>query len=57
MKAVLWTDTFQVGMMFCGLLAVLIKGSMELDGFGVAWQKAYDSGRVVFDEYACLLTF
>ncbi|KAJ8318085.1 hypothetical protein KUTeg_003176 [Tegillarca granosa] len=52
MKAVLWTDTFQVGMMFAGLLAVLIRGSIEIGGFGNAWEKAYDSGRVVFDDFS-----
>ena len=50
MKAVLWTDTFQVFMMFAGLLAVLIKGSIEVGGFEKAWQIAADSGRVTFSE-------
>ncbi|XP_033749429.1 LOW QUALITY PROTEIN: sodium-coupled monocarboxylate transporter 2-like [Pecten maximus] len=51
MKAVLWTDTFQVIMMFAGLIAILIKGSIESGGVGLAWQRAADSGRVVFDDF------
>ena len=29
MKAVLFTDSFQVGMMFAGLIAILIQGNLE----------------------------
>ena len=50
MKAVLLTDSFQVFMMLAGLLAILIRGSMDLGGFAEAWSKAYDSGRVYFTE-------
>lgn len=50
MKAVLFTDSFQVGMMFAGLLAILIQGNIELGGFHEAWKKAEESGRVYFDE-------
>ncbi|XP_071107715.1 sodium-coupled monocarboxylate transporter 1-like [Haliotis cracherodii] len=52
MKAVLWTDTFQVGMMFAGLLAVLIKGSMVLGGFSNAWEIAARNERVIFDDFS-----
>lgn len=59
MKAVLITDSFQVIIMFTGLIAILIKGSIEVGGFGEAWQLAYDSGRVYFDELVsrCLSIF
>ena len=50
MRAVLWTDCFQVGMMLAGLLAVLIRGSMAIGGFAAAWEKMDQSGRVFFDE-------
>ncbi|XP_076075543.1 sodium-dependent multivitamin transporter-like [Mytilus galloprovincialis] len=52
MKAVLITDSFQVIIMFTGLIAILIKGSIEVGGFGEAWQLAYDSGRVYFDDFS-----
>ncbi|XP_069124073.1 sodium-coupled monocarboxylate transporter 2-like [Argopecten irradians] len=51
MKAVLWTDTFQVVMMFAGLIAILIKGSIESGGLALAWEKAENSSRVVFDDF------
>ena len=46
----LWTDTFQVGMMFAGLFAVVIKGTSEAGGLSVAWENFRESGRVIFDE-------
>lgn len=52
MKAVLITDSFQVIIMFCGLIAILIKGSMEVGGFSEAWSAAYDSGRVYFTDFS-----
>ncbi|XP_048760690.1 sodium-coupled monocarboxylate transporter 1-like [Ostrea edulis] len=51
MKAVLWTDTFQVGMMLAGLLTVLIQGSVEVGGFSVAWERSVVSGRVNFIDF------
>ena len=50
LKAVLWTDTFQVGMMFAGLFAVVIKGTSEAGSLSVAWENFKESGRIVFDE-------
>lgn len=52
MKAVLWTDTFQVAMMIAGLLAVLIQGSMEVGGFAKAWEISRASDRIYYTEYA-----
>ena len=46
MKAVMWTDTFQICVMFAGLIAVLIKGSQELGGFANAWEILEDGERV-----------
>lgn len=50
MKAVLWTDAFQVIMMIVGVLATLIQGSIEVGGFAKAWEIASDNERVRFDE-------
>jgi hypothetical protein len=44
------TDTFQVFVMFAGMFAVIIKGSMRVGGFDVVWKRAYDSGRIEFFE-------
>ncbi|CAL1548108.1 unnamed protein product [Lymnaea stagnalis] len=51
MKAVLWTDTFQAGVIIAGLLAVLIKGSIIQGGFDKAWEIANRNDRIIFDEF------
>ena len=50
MKAVLWTDTFQAAVIFSGLLAVLIQGSIVEGGFAKAWEIANNRSRVLLDE-------
>ncbi|KAK7111370.1 sodium-coupled monocarboxylate transporter 1-like [Littorina saxatilis] len=52
MKAVLWTDTFQAGVIFAGLLAVVIQGSIVQGGFGNAWAIADNRSRIVFDDFS-----
>ncbi|XP_025084658.1 sodium-coupled monocarboxylate transporter 1-like [Pomacea canaliculata] len=51
MKAVLWTDTIQVGLMVAGLLAALIQGCIELGGLSRAWRIATEGGRVDFSDF------
>ncbi|XP_076445209.1 sodium-coupled monocarboxylate transporter 1-like [Babylonia areolata] len=51
MKAVLWTDCFQVCMMMAGLLAVIIRGSMRVGGFAAAWEAMEEGNRVIFDDF------
>ncbi|XP_041484312.1 sodium-coupled monocarboxylate transporter 1-like isoform X2 [Lytechinus variegatus] len=48
MKAVLWTDAFQVMVMMSGFLAVIIKGSMNTGGLDKAWQICEENGRIDF---------
>lgn len=50
MKAVLWTDTVQTVVIFAGLTAVLIRGTMVLGGLDVAWKIAEKGQRIKFDE-------
>ena len=45
MKAVLWTDTLQVAIMFMGALAVLIQGFL-ITGWDQVWKDAAKSGRL-----------
>ena len=55
MKAVVWTDSFQMLVMFAGMLTLLITGSMKLGGLDVAWDIANKNGRIVFFVYVhCL---
>lgn len=51
LKAVLWTDTFQVGLMFAGLFAVCIKGLSDVGGLSEAWKHFDSSGRVEWDDF------
>ena len=48
MKAVMWTDVFQIGMMFAGLIAVLIRGSMDFGGFRKIWNIVDEGQRIEF---------
>ena len=48
MKAVMWTDVFQVTMMFAGLVAVLIQGSIDYGGFSNIWKFLEEGNRVEF---------
>ena len=51
MKAVMWTDVFQVVMMIAGLIAVVIKGSIDQGGFHNVWEIARQGDRVEFFKY------
>ncbi|WAQ97427.1 SC5A6-like protein [Mya arenaria] len=52
LKAVLWTDTFQVMVMFAGLFAIAIKGMADVGGLKEAWGHFSDSGRVDWDDFS-----
>ncbi|XP_067672711.1 sodium-coupled monocarboxylate transporter 1-like [Haliotis asinina] len=51
MKAVLWTDSFQAVVIVAGLLAVLIQGSINMGGFGNAWEIAANRSRINFHDF------
>lgn len=46
MKAVLWTDVFQVTVMMAGFLAVIIQGSINVGGLTNVFNIARESGRL-----------
>ncbi|XP_066266079.1 sodium-coupled monocarboxylate transporter 1-like isoform X1 [Branchiostoma lanceolatum] len=48
MKAVLWTDTFQVCVMIAGFLAVIIQGCLQLGGISEVWEVNRQGGRLEF---------
>lgn len=48
LKAVVWTDVFQVCIMTAGLLAVVIQGSIRLGGLREAWKIAESRDRIDF---------
>ena len=50
MKAVVWADTIQMGILTIGYLAMLIGGLIHIGGFGVMWEKAQAAGRLNFNK-------
>lgn len=51
LKAVVWTDVVQLVMMFGAIALVIIKGTIDVGGFGFVWNKASESGRIEGPEY------
>ncbi|KAF4533194.1 hypothetical protein B566_EDAN001736 [Ephemera danica] len=50
LRAVVWTDVLQCLLMFGGLLAIIIQGSIELGGLGEAFRISGERGRLQFLE-------
>ncbi|XP_046581743.1 sodium-coupled monocarboxylate transporter 1-like [Haliotis rubra] len=51
MKAVVWTDMFQSVVMFAGLLAIVIQGSIVVGGIGEVWRINEEWGRITFFDF------
>ncbi|MBN3324998.1 SC5AC protein, partial [Atractosteus spatula] len=50
LKAVVWTDAFQMVVMLMGFLTVLIQGTIKSGGTAAVWQKAQEGSRLeIFD--------
>jgi sodium-coupled monocarboxylate transporter 8/12 len=50
MKAVMWTDVFQMTIVYAGLFAVVIQGVINIGGFDEVWDRALEGGRIKFIE-------
>nr|CAD7588551.1 unnamed protein product [Timema genevievae] len=46
LKAVIWTDVIQSGFIFGSVLLVIIKGTLDVGGPSVVWERNYNSGRL-----------
>ncbi|XP_053402912.1 sodium-dependent multivitamin transporter-like [Mercenaria mercenaria] len=46
LKAVMWTDTFQMLIIMGGFIAVLVQGSNEVGGFNVIWETAKNGSKL-----------
>ncbi|KAL4642039.1 sodium-coupled monocarboxylate transporter 2 [Arapaima gigas] len=46
LKAVVWSDTFQMVVMVVGFLTVLIQGTKETGGLGIVWERAQNGSRL-----------
>lgn len=51
LKAVIWTDTIQMMIMLAGLIAVLIKISMDVGGIGEIWRISAEGDRLGFSSF------
>ncbi|CAN7997030.1 unnamed protein product [Ixodes hexagonus] len=47
-KAVVWTDVFQIFLMFASMLLVAVKGAYNIGGFGYVFELASENKRVEF---------
>ncbi|XP_054772862.2 sodium-coupled monocarboxylate transporter 1-like [Lytechinus pictus] len=56
LKAVIWTDVFQMCIMVCGLLAVIIKGSSDLGGFSNVLRIVDEGNRLDLFEFSTDVT-
>lgn len=45
-KAVIWTDVFQILIMFGVVILIVIKGTLDVGGLGVLLERNWDSGRI-----------
>lgn len=46
LKAVIWTDVFQMVIMLSGFVAVIVRGAMLQGGLGKIWDDNYKDGRL-----------
>ena len=51
MKAVLWADTIQTSVMLAGLLAVFIRGCIDVGGLQKVFDAARDQGRLNLNRF------
>ncbi|XP_072049182.1 sodium-coupled monocarboxylate transporter 1-like [Amphiura filiformis] len=47
-KAVIWTDVFQLTVMVAGFLMIIVKGSINAGGLTEVWRRAEEGGRIDF---------
>lgn len=45
-KGVVWTDVVQSVIMYGSLVIIMIKGTLDLGGLGVVWQRNLEGGRL-----------
>ncbi|RWR98825.1 hypothetical protein B4U79_03887, partial [Dinothrombium tinctorium] len=52
LKAVVWTDVVQSGLIYAGLLAIIIKGTLDVGGVSTVLQRSNDGGRMDFSSWS-----
>ncbi|XP_065361339.1 sodium-coupled monocarboxylate transporter 1 isoform X2 [Calliphora vicina] len=51
LKAVIWTDVIQTVIMIGSIVFVIIKGTIDVGGFGVVFERNYATGRLEMPEW------
>lgn len=46
LKAVVWTDVIQTFIMVGAMILIIVKGTIDIGGISVLWQRNWDSGRI-----------
>ena len=47
-KAVVWTDTIQMFLMYGSIITLLVKGVLDVGGLDIVWERNFNSSRVEF---------
>ncbi|XP_077513104.1 sodium-coupled monocarboxylate transporter 1-like [Amblyomma americanum] len=47
-KAVVWADVFQIGLMFGSMITLAVRGTVDLGGLGYVFDRASEGGRLEF---------
>ncbi|XP_005188094.2 sodium-coupled monocarboxylate transporter 1 [Musca domestica] len=50
LKAVIWTDVIQTVIMVGAIIFVIVKGTIDVGGFGVVWERNSATGRIEIPE-------
>ena len=48
MNGVVWTDCFQIIVLFGAMFAVLLKGTIDIGGVSVIWERSKEFNRTNF---------
>ncbi|KAF5300336.1 hypothetical protein FQA39_LY11193 [Lamprigera yunnana] len=55
LKAVVYTDTWQIIVMFISVIVIVLLGSNAIGGIEVVWERSQESGRIIFDNFSSSL--
>ena len=50
-----WTDCFQVLILYTSMFAVLIKGTTDIGGVAIVWERNNQAGRSEFFKYVVVI--
>ena len=51
LKAVVWTDTLQILLMFAGFLSIIVDGALNFGGFSEIIKRADEGGRLIWNDF------